>query len=77
MQFVLDPLELVLDLSPIEQLELSLYLSQVLYDYVLMFHDDGDDIQYRRMLLVKNSLQRSLSALSSIDRTSLILSKDT
>lgn len=77
MQFVLNPLELVLDLSPIEQLELSLYLSQVLYDYVLMFHDDGDDIQYRRMLLVKNSLERSLSALSSIDRTSLILSKDT
>lgn len=77
MQFVLNPLELVLELSPIEQLELSLYLSQVLYDYVLMFHDDGDDIQYRRMLLVKNSLERSLSALSSIDRTSLILSKDT
>jgi hypothetical protein len=77
MQFVLNPLELVLELSPIEQLELSLYLSQVLYDYVLMFHDDGDDIQYRRMLLVKNSLERSLFALSSIDRTSLILSKDT
>lgn len=77
MQFVLNPLELVLELSPIEQLELSLYLSQVLYDYVLIFHDDGDDIQYRRMLLVKNSLERSLSALSSIDRTSLILSKDT
>lgn len=77
MQFVLNPLELVLELSPIEQLELSLYLSQVLYDYVLMYHDDGDDIQYRRMLLVKNSLERSLSELSSIDRTSLILSKDT
>lgn len=77
MQFVLNPLDLVLDLSPIEQLELSIYLSQVLYDYVLMFHDDGDDIQYRRMLLVKNSLERSLSALSSIDRASLTLSKDT
>lgn len=77
MQFVLNPLDLVLDLSPIDQLELSIYLSQVLYDYVLMFHDDGDDIQYRRMLLVKNSLERSLSALSSIDRASLTLRKDT
>lgn len=67
MQIVLDVKQLVLDLSLSEQLELSIYLSQVLFDYVDMYHDDSDDMQYRRMLPVRNSLQRVLNELRLID----------
>lgn len=73
MEYIIDLKDVVLDLSLENQLELSLYLLDGLRCYSETFLQDGDDLQYRRFLNVKNLLERSISSLSLIDPADLSL----
>lgn len=73
MNIVLNLKDIVLDLTHDQQIELSIYLLDGLFSYSEMYLDDGDDLQYRRLLRVKNSLERSIFAIKSIDPRDLRL----
>lgn len=65
--------EAVLDLNYNEQIELSLHLLEGVFCYTQMFLDDGSDLQYRRLLAVKNLLERSIDSIRMINPDHLIL----
>jgi hypothetical protein len=73
MNYVIDLKDAVLDLSLENQLELSIYLLDGLRCYSETYLQDGDDLQYRRFLNIKNLLERSLSSLSLIEPADLHL----
>lgn len=73
MNYVINLKEVVLDLSLDQQLSLASYLVEGLYNYSDTFLDDGDDLQYRKFLLLKNKLEHSLSLLNSISPSDLDL----
>ena len=73
MNYVIDLKDAVLDLSLENQLELSIYLLDGLRCYSETYLQDGDVLQYRRFLNIKNLLERSLSSLSLIEPADLHL----
>lgn len=75
MKYVIDLKHAVIDQTSLsEQLELAVYLLTGIYQYSEMYLDDGDDLQYRRLLLVKNKLEHSISIINSIQSVDLALS---
>jgi hypothetical protein len=73
MYIQIDLNELVLQLAHGQQLELALYLLDGLFCYTDMFLDDGSDLQYRRLLAVKNLLEVSINSIRMINPDHLAL----
>ena len=65
--------DVVIDFSQSDQLDLALYVLDGIFAYSDMFLDDGDDLQYRRLLLVRNNLERAIFSLRSINPDDLKL----
>ena len=45
---------------------LSVFLLDAIKDYADMYMDDGDDEQYRKLLVVRNRLEHALSILDPV-----------
>jgi hypothetical protein len=73
MKYVIDLKDVVIDFSQSDQLDLALYVLDGIFAYSDMFLDDGDDLQYRRLLLVRNNLERAIFSLRSINPDDLKL----
>lgn len=69
----IDLKNVVLDLTQQQQLDLSLYLLEGLFSYTDVFLDDGSDLQYRRLLAVKNLLEVSINSIRMINPDHLAL----
>ena len=54
-------------------MDLALYVLDGIFAYSDMYLDDGDDLQYRRLLLVRNNLERAIFSLRSINPDDLKL----
>lgn len=73
MKYVIDLKDAVIDFPHGDQLDLALYLLDGIFAYSDIYLDDGDDLQYRRLLLVKNNLERAISSLRLINPDDLKL----
>lgn len=73
MYIQIDLKDVVLELNHKQQIELSLYLLEGVFCYTDTFLYDGSDLQYRRLLVVKNLLQRSIDSIRMINPDHLIL----
>ena len=67
MKYTIDLKEACLDSCSLsDKFHLSVFLLDAIKDYADMYMDDGDDEQYRKLLVVRNRLEHALSILDPV-----------